>query len=248
MRTAAFRARSGWPFLMMLALFAVGGTAFAQSQPDGDGDGIPDGSDNCPHFENPAQVDTDQNERGDACECGDQDGNGRVNVADLIAINAAIFNPALVTALCDANNDGRCTVVDIVAANRTIFAPKTGTCARQPVPGPSATLSIDDISVAEGNAGTTSAVFRVTRSRASASVTTVAYATADGGATAPGDYLAHRGARSPAKSQPGETHFTQIPLSEPEEGACLRFPPTSPGVGGDGRRRHCSVTARRPPS
>jgi hypothetical protein len=38
--------------------------------------------------------------------------------------------------------------------------------------------------------------------------------------------LLHRGARSPAKSQPGETHFTQIPLSEPEEGACLPFPRT----------------------
>jgi hypothetical protein len=104
---------------------------------DRDGDGIPDARDDCPYFANPAQTDTDHDGRGDACECGDQNGDGRNTVADLIAINLAIFNPALVTPLCDANNDGQCNVTDIIAANIEIFSPtNTSTCARQPVPGP----------------------------------------------------------------------------------------------------------------
>jgi len=64
-------------------------------------------------------------------------GDGRNTVSDLVAINVAIFNPALVTPLCDGNNDGKCDVNDIIAANTEIFSPgNTSTCARQPVPGP----------------------------------------------------------------------------------------------------------------
>jgi thrombospondin type 3 repeat protein len=104
---------------------------------DRDGDGIPDGTDNCPYLANPDQRDTDLNGRGDACECGDQNGDGRVDVRDIVAINLAIFNPPLVTPLCDANGDGLCNVSDIVAVNIEIFSPgATSTCAAQPVPGP----------------------------------------------------------------------------------------------------------------
>jgi hypothetical protein len=104
---------------------------------DTDGDGIPDASDRCPRFASPNQTDTDGDGRGDVCECTDQNGDGRNTVADLVAINLAIFNPALVTALCDGNNDGQCNVADIVAANIEIFSPtNTSVCARQPVPGP----------------------------------------------------------------------------------------------------------------
>jgi hypothetical protein len=105
--------------------------------PPDDADGIPDAADNCPFFANPEQTDSDGNARGNACECGDQTGDGTVNVLDLVAINRAIFNPALATALCDANNDARCDVSDIIAANVETFSPgSTSTCARQPVPGP----------------------------------------------------------------------------------------------------------------
>jgi hypothetical protein len=104
---------------------------------DRDGDGVPDASDNCPFLANPAQADANANGRGNACECGDQNGDGRVDVLDLVAINVAIFNPAQRTPLCDANNDGNCSVNDIVAANLEIFSPgSTSTCAAQPVPGP----------------------------------------------------------------------------------------------------------------
>ncbi len=55
-------------------------------------------------------------------------------------------------------------------------------------------LSIDDVAVAEGNAGTTTLGFTVSLSAASSQTVTVAYATADGTATtADGDYLAASG-------------------------------------------------------
>jgi Tol biopolymer transport system component len=108
-----------------------------EAQVDGDGDGIPEALDNCPSYASPDLTDTDGDSRGNPCECTDQNGDGRNTVSDLVAINAAIFNPSLVTPLCDGNNDSLCTVSDIVAANTEIFSPgNTSTCARQPVPGP----------------------------------------------------------------------------------------------------------------
>ena len=104
---------------------------------DRDGDAIVDAADDCPFFANPGQVDTDHDGRGNACECTDQNGDGRNTVSDLVAINTAIFNPASATPLCDGNNDRKCDVNDILAANLEIFSPgNTSTCARQPVPGP----------------------------------------------------------------------------------------------------------------
>ena len=56
------------------------------------------------------------------------------------------------------------------------------------------TLSIDDVAVAEGDAGTTTLGFTVSLSAASGQAVTVGYATADGTATtADGDYLAASG-------------------------------------------------------
>jgi hypothetical protein len=51
--------------------FTIGvGTTFTtfNFEPDTDGDGIPDGSDNCPNTPNPDQTDTDMNGIGDACQ------------------------------------------------------------------------------------------------------------------------------------------------------------------------------------
>jgi hypothetical protein len=104
---------------------------------DADGDGTGNAFDNCPFFASPDLSDSDGDGRGDPCECGDQSGDGRTTVADLVAINAAIFNPGQVTPLCDAQGDGLCNVLDIVATNLEIFSPgNTSTCSRQPVPGP----------------------------------------------------------------------------------------------------------------
>jgi hypothetical protein len=105
--------------------------------PDRDGDGLADALDLCPYFASADQGDVDADGRGNACECGDQDADGRNSVTDLVAINLAIFNPALATPLCDGNGDGRCDVNDLVAANLEIYSPgNTSTCARQPVAGP----------------------------------------------------------------------------------------------------------------
>jgi uncharacterized repeat protein (TIGR03806 family) len=103
---------------------------------DSEGDGASDDADNCPYYANPGQGDADGDGRGDLCECSDQSGDGRVTVSDLIAINAAIFNPGSVTPLCDGNGDRRCNVSDLVAANLEIFVRNSSVCARQPVPGP----------------------------------------------------------------------------------------------------------------
>ncbi|MFW3176630.1 autotransporter domain-containing protein [Xanthomonas phaseoli] len=57
-------------------------------------------------------------------------------------------------------------------------------------------LSIDDVSVNEGNSGTTTATFTVSLSAASGQTVTVNYATADGTATAGSDYVARSGTLS----------------------------------------------------
>lgn len=67
------------------------------------------------------------------------------------------------------------------------------------------TLSIGDLSQAEGNAGTTNFVFTVTLSAAAASPVSVNWATADGTATTPADYAAASGVVTFA---PGETSKT----------------------------------------
>jgi hypothetical protein len=58
---------------------------------------------------------------------------------------------------------------------------------------PAPSLSLNDVSVTEGNTGTTNAVFTVTLSAASGQPVTVNYATANGTATAPADYTAASG-------------------------------------------------------
>jgi hypothetical protein len=55
-------------------------------------------------------------------------------------------------------------------------------------PPPLPTLSINDVSITEGNAGTTTANFTVTLSAAASSIVTVHYQTADATATSAGDY------------------------------------------------------------
>jgi len=67
------------------------------------------------------------------------------------------------------------------------------------------TLSIADASVVEGNAGTTTLSFPVTLSAKSTETVSVAYATADGTATAPADYTSAGGTLS---FKPGETAKT----------------------------------------
>jgi hypothetical protein len=96
-------------------------------------DGIANEMDNCPDWPNGDQSDIDENGIGDACECGDQNGDGTVDVNDILAINAAIFDPSQVTDLCDTNDDQLCDVQDILGANAKIFG-APAYCARYPAP------------------------------------------------------------------------------------------------------------------
>jgi hypothetical protein len=50
-------------------------------EPDHDGDGVPDATDDCPDVSNPDQLDTDGDSRGDACD-SDLDGDGVPNASD----------------------------------------------------------------------------------------------------------------------------------------------------------------------
>ncbi|HEY9618573.1 MAG TPA: Calx-beta domain-containing protein [Microcoleaceae cyanobacterium] len=85
-----------------------------------------------------------------------------------------------------------------------------------PLPG----LSISNVSIVEGNSGTTNAVFTVSLSAASTEPITVGYATADSAATAGSDYTA---VSDQLTFAPGETNGTiQVPivgdgLIEPDE-------------------------------
>jgi chitinase len=64
------------------------------------------------------------------------------------------------------------------------------------------TITIAAATVTEGNVGTVNAVFNVTQSAPSGSVITVSFATADGSASAPGDYVSLSGV---VTFNPGET-------------------------------------------
>ncbi|WP_277601974.1 putative Ig domain-containing protein [Altererythrobacter sp. BO-6] len=107
-----------------------------------------------------------------------------------VQINGDSLNEASETFFVNVTNVTNATVVD---------AQGVGTITNDdPLPS----LSINDVTVAEGNAGTVNAVFTVTLSAASGQTVTVNYATADGTATQPGDYTAANGTVTFA---PGQT-------------------------------------------
>jgi len=71
--------------------------------------------------------------------------------------------------------------------------------------GNNPTVSVADVSVVEGDSGTTDLIFVITGSRAAAADITIDYATADGTATSPGDYLPTSGTLTvPAGSNSAE--------------------------------------------
>ena len=93
-----------------------------------------------------------------------------------------------------------------------------GACTFQVAPSPA--LSINDVSVAEGNAGTTSATFTVTLAPTSSGTVTVNWATANAAAAAPSDYVAGSGSLSFAPGESSKTITVTVngdTSSEPNE-------------------------------
>lgn len=103
---------------------------------------------------------------------------------------------------------------------------------------PPFTLSINDVTVAEGNSGTRLAVFTVTRSGDTSAAVSVGYATANGTAAAGSDYQATSGTLTFA---PGETSRTISVviigdrLAEPNETFFVNLSQTTSGAVVDGQ-------------
>ena len=125
---------------------------------------------------------------------------GKYFFADFCGGWIYLLNPATATATQFAT--GISSPVDIAVGNDGslyYLARGNGTVYRvqntptTPPPPPLPTLSISDVTLAEGNTGTTNATFTVTLSASSAQQVTVAYATANGTATAGSDYTAKSG-------------------------------------------------------
>ena len=106
---------------------------------------------------------------------------GETSKTVTMAINGDTSNEANETFFINLNNAVNATVTD----NQGL-----GTIINDDVVPPSMTsISISDVSVVEGNSGTTDAVFTVTLSEASTQTVTVTATSANGSATAPSDYL-----------------------------------------------------------
>lgn len=126
--------------------------------------------------------------------------SGRILV--YAAFNAD-FPVETVTVALQANQE-----VDIVACNYS--GGPTATASFSFTPSKERLVSVADVTVAEGDAATRTAVFTVGLSKPSDSTVTVNYATADAGATAGTDYQARSGTLSFA---PGATSVTvKVPV------------------------------------
>jgi parallel beta-helix repeat protein len=79
-------------------------------------------------------------------------------------------------------------------------------------------VSINDVTVTEGNTGTVTATFTLTLSASSTAATTVSFATHDGTATAPADYAATSGTRTFAPGTTSQTVAVLVSGDGTEEG------------------------------
>jgi hypothetical protein len=110
---------------------------------DGDGDGALDAQDNCPARPNPSQADrggvgagSPPDGIGDACQCGDVNGDGRVTAADATLVTRSLLVPPTATLarpeLCDVGGAPSpatlgCTLSDAVVIRRALLGPPTAT-------------------------------------------------------------------------------------------------------------------------
>ena len=96
---------------------------------DADGDGVEDLTDNCPNTFNPDQKDSgglDSNSPdgiGDACQCGDISGDGKITNTDSVLIKRHLIGlPSKFEAdFCDVSGDGACTNTDAIIIKRSLL-------------------------------------------------------------------------------------------------------------------------------
>jgi Calx-beta domain len=112
-----------------------------------------------------------------------------------------------------SNAVGNATIADAQAVATIVNDDRTAT-------PPPARISIDDVTMAEGNAGQTAFRFTVSLDRAQSAPVTVGFATADGTATAASDYAANAGAVTLAAGETTKTVSVQVngdTRKEPDE-------------------------------
>jgi hypothetical protein len=140
--------------------------------------------------------------------------------------------------LGDFNGDARWDMVSVnFSLNSVSVALNDGIWDGPPTPLP-VSLRIGDSSVTEGNTGTRAATFTVTLSALSAEPVTVAYATADGSATAGGDYQAASGTLTFAPNETSKTVTVLVNgdrLGEPDEFFFVNLSSPTNAVIGDGQ-------------
>ena len=106
---------------------------------------MPDAADNCAFTANPAQTDTGgvgsgsvADGIGDACQCGDVSGDGRVTVNDSVLVTRSLLTPPTATlakpGLCDVGGSAGCTESDAVVIRRALLTPPTATIAPKCAP------------------------------------------------------------------------------------------------------------------
>jgi hypothetical protein len=112
---------------------------------DADLDGVANGSDNCPTRANADQADTGgvgfasgPDRIGDACQCGDLNGDGRVTLADAVVLQRSLLTPPTATSAhperCDVGGASGCGLSDAVIIRRALLAPPTAFLAPACVP------------------------------------------------------------------------------------------------------------------
>jgi hypothetical protein len=121
-----------------IAAGGVHSLAIQAQAPDADSDGVPDTSDNCPHAANADQLDTGglgtgspPDGIGDACQCGDVTGDGRVTSADAVVLTRALLVPPAAVmnqpSLCDVGGSSGCSAADAVIIRRALLTSPTAT-------------------------------------------------------------------------------------------------------------------------
>lgn len=101
-----------------------------------------DCDDNCPYTWNPDQLDTGgtgvgsaADGIGDACQCGDVSGDGRVSSIDVAIIMRALMQPPRSTMfrpdLCDVGGSADCTSADASIAFRALMTPPLANIQQQ---------------------------------------------------------------------------------------------------------------------